>query len=109
MTKKEWKKVCPKADVPEGGTMLIQAGGEPVCLYNLDGSIYATHDTCTHMVASLSDGWIIGENIECPMHNGQFHIPSGRGVVSPCVGQLRTYPIKITDEHVYIELDTETA
>jgi nitrite reductase/ring-hydroxylating ferredoxin subunit len=105
----EWKRVCPVGEVPEGGTLLIQAGGEPVCLYNLSGRVYATHDTCTHMDASLSDGWIIGENIECPMHNGQFHIPTGKAVVSPCVGQLKTYPIKIEGNDVFIQLERAPA
>lgn len=99
----EWKQTVAVSDVPQEGTLLIQVASEPVCLYNLQGRIYATHDTCTHMTASLSDGWVIGENIECPMHNGQFHIPTGNAAVSPCVGRLRTYPIKIVDGMVLID------
>ena len=59
-----WVKVASASDVPEDGTLLVNLGAEPVCLYNLAGKIFATHDTCTHGQASLADGFIEGEEIK---------------------------------------------
>src|SRR5438132_11335165 len=73
-----WVKVASASDVPEDGTLLVNLGAEPVCLYNLAGKIFATHDTCTHGQASLADGFIEGEEIECPLHQGKFHIATGK-------------------------------
>jgi nitrite reductase/ring-hydroxylating ferredoxin subunit len=91
----EWTEVARAADVPADGTLRVAYANEPVCLYNLEGTIYATHDTCTHAEASLAEGFIIGENIECPLHQGLFHIPTGKAVAHPCYRDVRTYAVKV--------------
>jgi len=99
----DWTKVANAADVPEDGTLLVQLGAEPVCLYNLAGTIFATHDTCTHGQASLADGFIEGEEIECPLHQGRFHIATGRAVGIPCIDDVRRYAVKIENGAVLIK------
>src|SRR5436309_26529 len=84
-----WIKVADTSDVPEDGTLLVNLGAEPVCLYKLGGKIFATHDTCTHGQASLADGFIEGEEIECPLHQGKFHIATGKAVGAPCTEELK--------------------
>lgn len=98
-----WIKVANAAEVPEDGTLLVQLGTEPVCLYNLAGRIFATHDTCTHGQASLADGFIDGEEIECPLHQGRFHIPTGKAVGIPCTDDVRSYAVKIENGAVLIK------
>lgn len=98
-----WTRVANVSDVPEEGTLLIDLRGEPVCLYNVGGEIYATHDTCTHGQASLADGFIEGEEIECPLHQGRFRIATGKAVAAPCTEDLRTYPVKIHDGAVLLK------
>jgi naphthalene 1,2-dioxygenase ferredoxin component len=97
-----WTKVAAAADVPEGGTLRVDFGTEPVCLYNIAGTIYATHDTCTHGQASLADGFIEGNNIECPLHQGLFDIPSGKAVGVPCKVDIKIYAVKKEDGAVYV-------
>jgi naphthalene 1,2-dioxygenase system ferredoxin subunit len=97
-----WIKVAIVDDVPEDGTLQVGLGTEPVCLYKLGGKIYATHDTCTHGQASLADGFIDGENIECPLHQGLFHIATGRAVGVPCHIDIKVYPVKIEDGAVFV-------
>jgi nitrite reductase/ring-hydroxylating ferredoxin subunit len=98
-----WTQVANAADVPEDGTLLVNLGGEPVCLYNLGGKIYATHDTCTHGQASLADGFVEGGAIECPLHQGRFDIATGKAVAVPCVEDIRTYPVKIDNGTVLLK------
>lgn len=102
-----WIKVAAVEDVPEDGTLLVHCAGEPVCLYNLGGKLHATHDTCTHGQASLADGFIAGEDIECPLHQGRFHIPTGKAVGVPCTVDLRVYPLKVQDGAVCITTSRE--
>ncbi len=97
-----WVDVAKADDVPEDGTLPVAVEGEPVCLYKLGGTIYATHDVCTHADATLSDGFIVGENIECPLHQGLFHIPSGKAVGEPATEDLRVYPVKIVGGRVCV-------
>lgn len=99
----DWKAVAALADVPEDGTLVVDYGADPVCLYNLGGTIYATHDTCSHGQASLADGFIDGENIECPLHQGLFHIPTGKAVGAPCKIDVKTFEVKVDAGQVYIK------
>jgi nitrite reductase/ring-hydroxylating ferredoxin subunit len=97
-----WTKVAAVDEVPEDGTLLVDVGDAPVCLYNLAGKIYATHDTCTHGNASLADGFVDGELIECPLHQGTFHIPTGRAAGVPCKTDIKIFPVKIEGGSVFV-------
>ncbi len=98
-----WTKVANVSEVPEDGTLLVSFGGEPVCLYNLAGKVFATHDTCTHGQASLADGFIDGEEIECPLHQGRFNVVTGKAMSAPCIDALRTYAVKIENGAVLLK------
>jgi naphthalene 1,2-dioxygenase ferredoxin component len=56
----------------------VKAGDLGVALYNIEGQLYATHNICTHAHAMLSDGWLDGDVIECPLHGGLFEVKTGK-------------------------------
>lgn len=98
--------VVQKADLAPDEVCKFDVSGGAVAVYNLAGAFYATADGCTHARASLSDGVIVDDAlIECPVHGGTFHIPSGRAVGFPCVRAVRTY--KVTDLGDRVEVDLE--
>jgi len=98
----EWIPVARASEVPEGGTLQTFCGDEVVCLYRLQGRVYATADTCTHGAASLAEGYVEGENIECPFHQGLFHIPTGKAVGAPCTIDLRVYEAREEGDEVQL-------
>jgi hypothetical protein len=44
--------------------------------------------------------------IECCMHMGSFHIPTGKVMQPPCEVPLRTYQVVLKDEDVFADLRT---
>lgn len=92
------------SELTPGQTKQVQIGGRVLALYNIDGTFYATDDTCTHAFASLSEGYIEGDVVECPLHQGCFHIPSGKAMGPPVTQDVRVYPVKIVDDEVHIEV-----
>ncbi|TGP23413.1 non-heme iron oxygenase ferredoxin subunit [Mesorhizobium sp. M1D.F.Ca.ET.184.01.1.1] len=64
--------------------------------------IYATAGVCTHAHAFLSEGYIDGQTIECPLHQGLFHIPTGTPLSPPVTERLKTYETKVADGYVHI-------
>ena len=98
-----WTKVADVAEVVEDGTFRVYHGGEPICLYNLGGAIHATHDVCTHGQASLADGFVDGDEIECPLHQGKFHILTGKATGVPCVVDIKSYPVKVEGGAVWLQ------
>lgn len=97
-------KLCDVSELPEGECKRVWKGEFDVAIFNLDGKFYVTDDTCTHGPSSLSDGFIDGDSIECPFHNGAFHIPTGKATKYPCTIPLRTYPAVVIDNELFIEI-----
>ncbi len=83
-------------------------GREPVALVRLDEGYFVIDDTCTHGAASMSEGDIIGCEIECPFHSGRFDIRTGAATAFPCTKALTIYPVKVEDDQVFAALDAGT-
>ena len=104
----KWIKVAAVSDVPEGGTLAVEADRELVCLYNLGGRIYATDDICTHEEASLAEGYVDGDCIECPLHQALFHIPTGEVRSAPATENLRVYPVRLVGTNIEVRNDDDS-
>src|ERR1700719_3889400 len=96
-------RVCSKSEVAPGSVKAFAVGDKTLAVYNIDGTFYATDDECTHAAASLADGMIDGDTIECCMHMGSFHIQTGRVVEPPCETPLRTYHVVLKDDAVFVD------
>ncbi len=70
-----WQRCASQDDVWEGTVLPVQVDGASVALYNLQGTIYATSNVCTHEEAWLSEGYLDGDCIECPLHQALYHVP----------------------------------
>jgi ethylbenzene dioxygenase ferredoxin component len=97
-------RVCSTADVPTDSVKAFEAGGEVVAIYNIGGTFYATDDACTHGAASLAEGVLDGDIIECSMHFGAFHVPSGKAVQLPCSISVRTYKVVLQGDDIFVDL-----
>jgi len=96
--------VAKVSDLAPGEMMYVEVGPdyEPVCLINLDGAFYALNDNCTHEEASLSDGEIAGDEIECPLHGGAFEIRTGMPVAFPVVVPAKTYKVRVEGDDILV-------
>ena len=97
--------VCKTSDVPLNSIRFCSVDGRNLAVYNVDGVFYATDDECTHGAASLSEGFLDGDVVECPLHFGAFHIPTGKPVAAPCSIPLRTYKTQIVGENVLVDFE----
>jgi 3-phenylpropionate/trans-cinnamate dioxygenase ferredoxin subunit len=89
-----WVKLCAVEQVPDGDVVEVAHADKLYCAYRIEGKHYVTDGLCTHQVARLADGFVLGDIIECPMHNGRFHIPTGRVEGPPPSEPLRTYRVR---------------
>ncbi len=106
--KLKWHDVAKTSDLSPGEVMYVEVGNDPVALINLEGEFFAINDLCTHQDASLSDGEIIGDEIECPLHGGAFEIRTGLPANFPVVVPVETYEVKIDGETVFVAKRSST-
>ncbi|MGQ0600804.1 MAG: Rieske 2Fe-2S domain-containing protein, partial [Anaerolineales bacterium] len=73
----------------------VHVSGEPVAVYNVDGTFYATHDRCTHAGGPLSQGKLDGHNIICPWHDSCFDVTSGAVTCGPAKKPVKVYQVVV--------------
>lgn len=94
-----------KRDALESDTVVgIKAGDLDIALYNIDGQLYATDNVCTHAQALLSEGFLEGDIIECPLHGGRFEVKTGKGLGAPITCDIKTYPVRVQGDAIEINV-----
>lgn len=101
----EWRLVASTDEIEEEDVIGVNVAGAAVAVYNVKGKFYATENICTHAFAFLSEGIVIGDVIECPVHQGRFHIPTGKPKGAPVSVALDTYATKVENGKVYVRLE----
>ena len=101
-TERPFVTVAATSELKPGEMMYVEVDDEPICLINLDGEFFALSDLCTHQDASLSDGEITGDEIECPLHGGAFDIRTGQPAAFPVVVASETFQVRVVGEEIQI-------
>jgi apoptosis-inducing factor 3 len=99
-----WQRAASLKSIPEGGVCGVELEGVPLALYDLDGTIYATHGICTHAMALLAEGFVEDGKIECPLHQGLFDIRTGEALGPPVTAPIQTFAVKVEGDDVLVDL-----
>ena len=94
--------VCAVDDLPAGESVRLP-GDTAIAVFNADGELYAIDDTCSHQDASLSEGWLEGCFVECPLHAATFDLRTGVPTCLPAKKAVRTYPVVVEDGMIYVD------
>ena len=102
----EWIAACAADDIDPEDVIPFSRGGQDYAIYRSpDDGYYATDGHCTHEKTLLCDGLVMDGVIECPKHNGRFDYTSGKALGAPVLVDIRTYPVKVMDGTVYVDLE----
>jgi nitrite reductase/ring-hydroxylating ferredoxin subunit len=99
----EWHFAVSAGDIEPGEAVAALCNGREIAVYRVGDRFFATDNRCTHAAASLSDGYLEGEVIECPLHQGLFNIRTGAALCSPAIRAVRTYPTRLNDGQVEVQ------
>jgi NAD(P)H-dependent nitrite reductase small subunit len=104
MAETSWHRVAASADVKEGEAIAVEIGDAQIALCRVGGTIYAFENVCPHAYALLSDGFIEGNEIECPLHAARFEMTTGECLAPPADRDLNTFPVKVEGDEVLVEI-----
>jgi NAD(P)H-dependent nitrite reductase small subunit len=97
------KKIAEINDIPKNGSKLVMVDDTPIALFNFNGKIQAWDNRCPHRGASLADG-IISENIiQCKLHLWEFDVKTACAVANSNL-KVETFTVEIKDGSVYIDV-----
>ncbi|HVF53337.1 MAG TPA: non-heme iron oxygenase ferredoxin subunit [Actinomycetota bacterium] len=90
--------------VPDGGCLQVEAGGELVGLYRVGSDIYALGDVCTHQEAYLTEGEFDPDEleVECPLHGSRFNVATGAVRILPALKPEPTFEVKVEGDEVLV-------
>ena len=98
--------VAAADEFPPGSSKIVRHGSLFVGVYNCAGTLYAIEDRCSHDDGPLCEGdW--DEDlcrVVCPRHGSAFELSSGRPLSLPATEPVDTYPVRVVDGTVVVEL-----
>ncbi len=97
------RRVCKKSEIGPGEVKRIE--DPPIAVFNVGGTLFAISDICTHAEASLSEGRVDGETVECPLHGACFDLRTGEALTPPAVEPVQTFPVVVQEDEIYVEIE----
>ena len=110
-----WFLACKTTDVAENLGACVKYKDDQIAVFNFSrrGEWYATQNRCPHrMQMALSRG-MIGSTIDnepkvaCPFHKKTFSLVDGHCITDEHECSLKTYPVKIEGDNVFIGISTD--
>lgn len=97
--------LCETSEVSEDAPRQVERDGVTYAVFQRGDEYFVTADQCTHGPGFLSEGAVIGEEIECPFHGGRFDLHSGAPTAPPCFEPVRVWTVKVEDGKICIDPD----
>ena len=98
----DFTKVAETGEIPVGRMKQVLLDGERIVIANVAGTFYAFGGVCSHDDGPLVDGDLEGTIVTCPWHFSQFDVTTGEVVEPPAEESVRTYPVQIEADAVYV-------
>lgn len=83
------------------------SGQASMAVYRVDGQFFATQDVCSHAKASLTEGWLEGHEVFCPVHEARFDVRDGRPLCFPATEAIRTFATEVVEGQLWVDLSSE--
>ena len=101
---RDWRAVIKLDDLWEGDLVRCTVDGVDLLLINIDGHVHAFEDRCPHAGTPLNQGKLESGILTCAAHLWQFDIVNGGIGVNPQDCRLTSYPVRIEDGEVLVQL-----
>jgi 3-phenylpropionate/trans-cinnamate dioxygenase ferredoxin subunit len=100
-----WIDACAAADIAAEEVIRFDRGDRSFAIYrNHEDQYYCTDGHCTHEDVHLADGLVMENTIECPKHSSVFNFITGEVETPPACENLRTYPTRVENGRVFVEI-----
>lgn len=103
----EFIEAAKLSDISESGIYKLKLKGKPLILTRVNGEVFCVIDRCSHEDVPLSLGCIKGDRIKCSYHGSHFSLRTGEPTDEPADSPIRVYPVKVENDKVYIQFDSE--
>ncbi len=96
-------KVCRVGELADGEGKTVSVDGKLIAVFHSGGGYFAIDDTCPHMGASLSGGYVESDIVTCPWHAWRFRLSDGAWADNPRL-KIGCYPVRVEGEHIQVQV-----
>jgi 3-phenylpropionate/trans-cinnamate dioxygenase ferredoxin subunit len=100
-----WKEAAAEAALAGVEAVGVVCEGKRIALFRLEDGIYAMDDVCSHEYSLLSEGEVWDGEVSCAKHGSRFNIRTGAVRGLPATLPVKTYPVRVEDGAIYVDLD----
>jgi nitrite reductase/ring-hydroxylating ferredoxin subunit len=97
----EFVKVASISELVPGSAKTVEVRGKTIALFNVQGTIYATDNTCLHQGGPLGEGELRGEVVICPWHQWEYSVRTGE-VVGNSSLKVDTYAVQVEGSDIKV-------
>ena len=99
----EFHTVCRVGDLGEGEGKTVVVQGKLIAVFRVDGRFFAIDDTCPHMGASLSGGYVEDGIVTCPWHAWRFRLTDGAWADNPRL-KIGCYAVRVEGDEIQVQV-----
>ena len=104
-----WTDIGTLNDIPLRGSRIVKTAAGCIAVFRTaEAEVLATSNKCAHKGGPLSEGIVHDRKITCPLHNWIFSLETGEAQGAD-QGQITTYPVKIEDGRLLLDMDAVIA
>lgn len=93
-------RVAAAGDLRDGEVRHLKLGKRDIALVRASGDYFAISNVCRHAFASLSDGFVDGFALVCPLHGWRYDVRDGS--TDHPGADVRTYPVTVRGGEVFV-------
>lgn len=105
----EWTPVADEGEVGGDALERVEAGGVAVLLAQVDGSLVAYGDRCSHRGGPLSEGRREDDCVRCPWHDSRFDLRDGSVTGGPATRPQPRYEVRTEGGRIEIRAGEQSA
>lgn len=94
-------------ELPLDRGVRVKVGEERIALFRVGDHVYAIGDRCSHAEASLAEGEVFDDAVECPRHGSEFDLKTGSPTSLPATSPVPIYEVTIEEGTVFLTLEDQ--
>ena len=98
----EFVTVCKRNEITGTTRKVVEAGGNPIVLAEVDGELVAFLNECPHVGCVMDDGEIAGGEVICSAHGSCFDLKTGEVLQGPATEGLPVYEVRVEGDDVQV-------
>jgi 3-phenylpropionate/trans-cinnamate dioxygenase ferredoxin subunit len=86
------------------GCFIVNEIAIVVCRFR--NEYFAIENRCSHALSSFDEGRVRGYRMMCPLHGATFDIRDGSPTGAPATRPIRSFPLRIADGMIEVDVTT---